>query len=77
MGHIVIGSLAWSSVTCVLLYAAYLVINKEISATDITYFVFTLIQFIVNFLNFGNAVTEIMRLRGAAASVLEIIERTP
>ena len=69
VGHVVIGSLAWGSVTCVLFYSAYLVTTKEISPSDITYFVVTLLQFIVNFLIFGNAITEIMRLRGAAASV--------
>ena len=77
LGIVIISNIMWGTVIGILLFGAYLVKNHEISSTDITYFVITLLQLIGNFMIFGTVINDVMRMRGAAASLLKIIERTP
>ena len=77
LGIVIISNIMWGTVIGILLFGAYLVKNHEISSTDITYFVITLLQLIGNFMIFGTVINDVMRMRGAASSLLKIIERTP
>lgn len=77
LGIVIISLIMWGTVIAILLFGAFLVKNNEISSTDITYFVITLLQLIANFMIFGTVINDVMRMRGAASSLLKIVERTP
>ena len=59
----------WGCVVGVLMFGGWLVHQGEMSAEQITYFLLTLIQQLMNFMMLGDVVGSMMKISGAATKL--------
>ena len=73
----VITILMWGSVIGILYVGALLVRDNEISSGNITFFILTLIQLMMNFGILSSVIGAVMRLKGASIKIMKILNRRP
>ena len=73
----VITLLMWGSVIGILYVGAVLVRDGEMSSGNITYFILTLIQLMMNFGILSSVIGAVMRLKGASIKIIQILNRRP
>ena len=71
----VITLLMWGSVIGILYVGAILVKDGEMSSGNITYFILTLIQLMMNFGILSSVIGAVMRLKGASVKIIQILNR--